>query len=392
MRNRFNLAAFALLVAALTVRAASMRAVEPDPRWQAFLGCWASSTEDGTEGIEEHILCFREDEIGAVAVVTVVGDEIRGEEVIRSDGTARPLQREACTGTGTATWSADGARVYLRSSLHCAEGDLSRESAGVLALATDRTLIDLRAVGADDQYGVRALQYRMLTPAEYPAAMRDLADEADDAVRRFAAAPLSLDDVVEADGLLPPAAVEAMLVELPTRILVDAEALVALADAGVDEGVIDVVVALAYPEQFAMATEPLTDDMVYTGGGGMAGPYYDPWMGYGGYGYDRYYGYGYSPFGYPYGWGFGGGTIIVVDRDEDATSGSPGAAVKGHGYTRADDNPSSDGTKAKPRRDSSRSSIDRSSGDRSTSRSSPSTGGESGSTRKAQPKQPSDDS
>ncbi len=389
---RFNVVAFALLVAAMTVRAAPVWAVEPDPRWEAFRGCGAPSTEDGAEGIEEQILCFREDESGAVAIVTVVDDEIRGEEIIRADGTAYPLRREACSGTGTATWSADGARVYLRSSLRCGEGDLSRESAGVLALAADRTLIDVRAVGADDQVGVRALKYRLLTLAEYPVSMRDLADEAGDTVRRYAAAPLSLDDVVEADGLLPPAAVEAMLIELPTRILVDAETLVALADARVDEGVIDVLVALAYPERFAMAAEPLTDDMVYTGGGGMAGPYYDPWMGYGGYGYDRYYGYGYSPFGYPYGWGIGGGTIIIVDRDEEAAPDISGAAVKGHGYTRTDDNPSSGGTKAKPRRESARSSIDRSSGDRSTSRSSPSTGGESGSSRKAQPKQPSDDS
>ncbi|MGH7564555.1 MAG: hypothetical protein ACREK5_09040 [Gemmatimonadota bacterium] len=387
MRIHSNVLALALLVAA---RAAPVRAVDTDPRWQTFLGCWAPITEAGAEGIQHHILCFREDESGAVAIATVVDDEVRGEEIIRADGTAHPLQRESCTGTGTATWSADGARVYLSSTLRCGEDDLIRESAGVLALAADRTLIDLRAVGAEDQYGVRALRYRRLTPAEYPASMRDVAGETDDPVRRYAAAPLSLDDIVEAAGRLPSAAVEAMLVELPTRIQVDAETLLALADAGVDEEVIDVVVALAYPDQFAMATAPLTDDRVYMGGGGMTGPYYDPWMGYGGYGYNRYY--GYSPFGYPYGWGFGGGTIIIVDRDENATSGSPGAAVKGHGYTRADDNPSSGGTKAKPRRESSRSSVDRSSGDRSNSRSSPSTGGQSGSTRKAQPKQPSGDS
>ncbi len=391
MRIHFNILAFTLLVTPVTVRAAPMRAVDADPRWQAFLGCWAPVTEDGVQGIQEHILCFHEDESGAVAVVTVVDDQVRGEEIIRADGTAHPLQREACTGTGTATWSADGARVYLRSTLRCGEDDVGRESAGVLALAADRTLIDLRAVGADDQYGVRALQYRRLTTAEYPASMRDLAGDADEAVRRYATAPLSLDDIIEADGLLPSAAVEAMLVELPTRIQVDAEALLALAKAGVDEEVIDVVVARAYPEQFAMATAPLTDDMVYTGGGGMTGPYYDPWMGYGGYGYNRYY--GYSPFGYPYGWGFGGGTIIIVDRDEgDASIGNTGTAVKGHGYTRADDNPSSGGTKAQPRRESSRSSVDRLSGDRSTDRSSPSRSGESGSTRKAQPKQPSGDS
>ncbi|MGH2783277.1 MAG: hypothetical protein ACRDLA_18075, partial [Thermoleophilaceae bacterium] len=209
MRIHSSVTVFALLAAAVGVPASPVRAVEPDPRWQAFLGCWAPITENDAEVIQEHILCFREDESGAVAVVTLVDDEVRGEEIIRADGMAHPLQREACTGTGTATWSADGARVHLSSTLRCGEDDLGRESAGVLALAADRTLIDLRAVGAEDQYGVRALQYRRLTPAEYPASMRDLAGETDDPVRRYAAAPLSLDDIVEADGLLPSAAVEA---------------------------------------------------------------------------------------------------------------------------------------------------------------------------------------
>ncbi|MGH7573152.1 MAG: hypothetical protein ACREMK_15120, partial [Gemmatimonadota bacterium] len=321
MRIHSNVTVFALLVAAVAVPASPARAVEPDPRWQAFLGCWAPITENGAEGIQEPTLCFREDESGAVAVATVLDDDVRGEEIIRADGTAHPLQREACTGTGTATWSADGARVYLSSTLRCGEEGVTRESAGVLALAADRTLVDLRAVGAEDQYGVRTLQYRRLTAAEYPASMRDLGGNADDATRRYAAAPLSLDDVVEADGLLPSAVVRAMLAELPTRIRVDAETLLALANAGVDEELIDVLVALAYPEQFAMATAPLTDDGAYMGGGGLTGTYYDPWIGYGGYGYNRYY--GYSPFGYPYGWGFGGGTIIIIDRDEGAPAGSP---------------------------------------------------------------------
>lgn len=392
MQTRSKLLGCAALLLPLAAQAAPTRAEDSDPRWHAFLGCWAPLTRDTAEDVQQHVLCFREHESGGVAVTTVVDDEVQSEERILADGAAHQIRRGICAGTGTATWSADGARVYLRSVQRCGESGLARESAGVLALSGDRTLINMQAVGTDDQYGVRVLHYRLLTPAEYPASMGDLAARADDATRMYAAAPLSLEDIIEASGLLPSAGTRAMLVNLPAPdIQVDADALLRLANAGVEEDVIDVVVALAYPEEFAMATAPHMDAgrEVYAGGG-TGGLYFDPWLGYSRYGYG---GYSYSPFGYPYGWGFGGGTVIIVDGDGDAAPDDRGAAVKGHGYTRMDDTPSSGTTRAEPRSESSRSSVDRSSGVRSTSRSSPARGDsvDRGSTRKAQPKRPPSD-
>ncbi|HET9582006.1 MAG TPA: hypothetical protein VFP76_04250 [Gemmatimonadota bacterium] len=385
----FDTAAFALLVAALPARAEPVRAVDDDPRWQAFLGCWAPVTEAGAMGLEDHVLCFRQDESGAVSIATVVDDELRGEEVVRADGAPRAFEREGCVGTGSATWSADGTRVYLRSTLRCGEERSGRETTGVLALGTGGTLIDLRAVGAGEEHGVRTLRYRRLARDEYPASMRVLPGGTDDAVSAYAAAPLSVDDVVEAAGFLPAATVGAMLVELPTRFHADAETLLALADAGVDEEVLDIVVELGYPERFAMGQAGFADVGVFRGGGGMPGLYYDPWMGKGGYYYDRYSRYGYSPFGYPYGWGLGGGTIIIIDPDDD-DPGTPGAAVKGHGYTRTDADEDSGGGKARPRR-ASRPTIERSPGNRSISRPSSSAGSRSSAVRKAQPKASSGD-
>lgn len=396
MRTRSKVFALALMLAPAAVQAAPAQPIDPDPRWQAFLGCWAPITQDGMQTVPEHVVCFSEHESGAVAATTIAGGAVQSEELIVADGSARAIEEEACSGTQSARWSEDGARVYLRSAMQCGENVLGRESAGVLALSGGGTFIDVQAVGVDDQYGVRVLQYRSLAPAEYPASMRTLAGHADDATRLYAAAPLSLDDIVEASSVLPSAAVQAMLINLPaSRIHVDADALLALADAGVAEEVIDVVVALAHPEKFAVATAPLVaddDDAAATGRTEwLRDPYNDPWSRYGR--YSRYSRYGYDPysrFGYsPYGWGYGGGggTIIIIDRDDvDDTENRRGAAVKGRGYTRVGDD------RATEPRSTSRSqpSAGRSSGSTSTS-ASPSRGSSSGSSRKAQPKKPPPD-
>jgi hypothetical protein len=385
MRN-FRVLAAALLLAVGAVQPAFAQATPVDPRWQAFLGCWAPVTQDGAQPVPEHVVCFRPADGGAVAALSVADDVIRSEELIRADGGPRPVREESCTGTETASWSEDGARLYLRSTLQCGDDVLGRESAGILALAGGGTFVDVQAVGVDDQYGIRTLQYRALSPAEYPAGMRALAQYGDDATRLYAAAPLSLEDIVEAGRVLPTEVVQAMLVSLPaTRLHVDADALLALEEAGVEPEVIDVIVALAHPDRFAVGTAPLAgeeDADQLARREWMSDPYHDPWLRYSRYGYDPYY---YSPFGYDrYGWGgygYGGGTVIIVDRDDvdDDESAGRAAVIKGGGYTRIGPRPGSGTDSYQPR-----SSVDRSAPSRGSS-AAPSRGSSS-TTRKAKPK------
>ncbi len=391
MWTRSRILAFAVLFAPVAAQASPTQAGDPDPRWRAFLGCWEPDVQNNAEAVQQHVVCFREHESGAVAVTTVVDDEVRSEKILRADGSAHPVREGACVGTETASWSADGARVYVRSVQRCGESALGRETADVLVLSGAHAFIEVQAVGVDDQYGVRVLHYRLLEPAAYPAFMRDLADAADDASRLYAAAPLSLDDILEAGDLLPTAAVRAMLVNLPeTRIRVDAGTLLALADAGVKEALIDILVALAHPEKFAMAiVPPVGEERAHPRREGLTALDYDPWMCDGRHGYN---GYLCSAFGSSrYGWGYGGGTIVIVDgNDDDATPGSRGAVVKERGYTRVGESPDSGTTRAEPRSaSSSRRSVDRSGGTRSTTTTSPSRGSNRESTRQAEPRSPS---
>jgi hypothetical protein len=132
-------------------------------------------------------------------------------------------------------------------------------------------------------------------------------------------------------------ALEAALVETGAGYDLNGSQVVELDNAGVPDSVIDLIVALSYPERFVVERT--------TGGGGggstifMNDPFLVGWaFGYPSFYDDYYYSpYYYSPFGYrtSYGrFGFdGGGGIAVVAPAGPQPSGT-GRVVDGRGYTR----------------------------------------------------------
>jgi len=160
--------------------------------------------------------------------------------------------------------------------------------------------------------------------------------------RVAAAARPSVEDVIEASQYVEEEGVSAWIAELGLRFELDADRLIRMADAGVSEDVIDMVVAVSYPSHFAVDRERYSPGYGPTyssfGGWGFSQPLYSsrffspygycsPYrygFGYGGCGY-RGYGYG----GYGYG-GYRSPVIIVIDG-----SGSGGRVVNGQGYRRA---------------------------------------------------------
>jgi hypothetical protein len=180
-----------------------------------------------------------------------------------------------------------------------------------------------------------------------------------------------VDEIIEAHARTDAEAVRAWIAELGQPIRLDADRLVRLADAGVSPEVIDVAVAVSYPERFALARQPdaamerdrQVDGRRYDWDRYRFGSwYYDPFY-YDPYSFDRYgyaarYGYapGYGRGGW-YGAGgwYGGGWyngpgVIIVQPVQEARKGR---LVKGRGYTGAG---SSGGTAAVPRNGSGASS------------------------------------
>jgi hypothetical protein len=312
-----------------------------DTRWLPFVGCWAPLDSGGEAGL----LCFRPSGQG-VEMFNVVGGQVAASELLAADGTPRAVSAEGCTGFESARFSEDGFRVFTRSEFTC--GDETRVGSGVMAFVAVDRWIDVRTLQVEGE-PVAWVQGYALADAEDLAA-QSVADPADfdrnlvRATRLRAARAIDVADVEEAATRVDARAVEVWVAAQEDEFDLSGADLVRLADAGVPESVIDMMVAVSYPERFAVSPEGETAaaeredrDVYATGYGRGFGAYlWDPYYRPIGWGYSRY-----SPYGY-YGYGFDGGyggyyggyygyrPIAVVVQP--ATPG--GRMVPGRGYTR----------------------------------------------------------
>lgn len=351
---------FLVVTALLAGGAAPVRGQETaiDPRWLAYLGCWQS-----TSPAKSQLCVVPTTDLSSVDLLTIVKGEVTARERIVATGEHVQTARGECTGWRSAQWSAHGQRLYLRSEDACGGGTAA--GTGVIALTGNGQLLYVQSMTIGGQTGVRVQRYRettsdLLLPDDVAAALRlDVSSTMQ--ARAAAAAPLAIDDVVEASRSVDAAVLEALLVERAEPFNLDAKRLVALADAGVPSRVIDLMVALSYPHAFAINAAsrqgerlpPPNITGVGTAPAGYTTPYdpfcssYDymyPYSSYDcsglGYGYGRGYGYGYG-----YGW-YGGGYGVVIIPSGGGSSRPHGKVVNGQGYAPGDDDT---GTKAMPR-------------------------------------------
>jgi len=374
-----------------------------DDRWMAFLGCWEATGEQADAGL----LCVRPFEDG-VELFTVVDGEVTTSDVMVANGEQRTRSMEGCRGSEASEFSADGRRVFTSSEFLCGEG-LPRASTGIMSLTSPTQWLDVRSMDVEGEKVAWVQKYQLVGPERMAEAGVDDATQglglAVRAARMSAARRITLTEVREAAQNVDSKAVEAWVASRGNRFQVDADALIELADAGVAESIIDVVVAVSYPETFAIdanADAGARPDAAVRGdrtsayrspyGFGARSFFWDPFY-YGSWGYSNYYGYGNrygSNFGVnyrsPYGGGYGYGgygigrgyyTPVVVER---AAPQESGRVVNGRGYRQ----PGGSGTStATYGGGGSSASSGGSSGGGSTASSS---GGSSGSRRTAKPR------
>lgn len=381
-----------------------------DTRWQAWLGCWQPTIAtpqdqigdaDGSSAaaamepqmlVDSHAahICVIPSSQGssAVDIVTVSGDTVTSRHHIEASGARVVVHDQGCDGWESAQWSADSRRVYLHSQLAC-NGGVNRVSDGVLAMASNGDWLDAQSVNTGYGSAVKVMRYRDVglksPPAELAAALAQEQQErlAVGTSRAAIGAAIGPRDVVDASRMVSAPVVQAWLAARHQPFALDAKTLEQLANAGVPGSVTDVMVALSYPQQFALgagnqprvnsyddeyldradsariADEYMRDRRL----NGLYDPfgwdYYGPY-GYGGYGYNPYDPYGYSPYPYagnPYGYGYGYGyatpaygwyynspAVVVIHGQPQPH----GRAVNGSGYTRGDRGSSTSGT-AQPR-------------------------------------------
>ena len=321
-----------------------------DTRWAPWLGCWELIDENVRDAGAPRALPGRrtgrtapqgDDEAqprvcagpaadGGVTFTTTIAGEAALEQTVIPNGMDRPVDDPECRGTQRAEWSSDGSRLFSAAQITCAGDQMPRRVSGLSLLGPDGTWLDIQAVEIGGREDVRLRRYRRATPA--PATT----------VPAVMATRLTLDDIKEAATKVSPRALEAALIETDAGFDLSGRTLLDLDEAGVPDSVIDVMVALSYPDRFVV-------ERARGGGGGGTVFLNDPlWLDYGFYSPfygSPYYPYYYSPFAYSY-YGrfdprfFGGGFVAVPSMPGEG-GGTPepqpsGAAraVDGRGYTR----------------------------------------------------------
>jgi hypothetical protein len=349
------LAGWLTLIAGASTPAAAQPAPEirADARWSTWLGCWQLSEEsldDGSAAIARMlgvpaarsranagaIVCVTPATGGAATMTTYIRDRAVLAETIVPDGIERPISEPDCRGRQRAEWSPLAARVYASAEITC-QGGSSRKVSGLAMMLAGPTWLDIQMVESGGSKSLRVRRYQRTA---------DQSRVGDLPAATAATIPLglrmSLADVKEASRKVAPEILQAALVEMRAGFDLSGKRLIELEDAGVPRGVIDLMVALTFPERFVVERPT---------GRQSSGSWWTP-MGYDDlwpyfaqpYFYSPFYSSYYAPFGYRY-WGYVnpynyyGPGYVVIDPGpgggptEPQPSGT-GRVVDGHGYTR----------------------------------------------------------
>lgn len=331
-------------------------AAQSDAAWLPWLGCWqlweeqvARADGDGSEFPERTVVCMTPTAGGdspGVQLAARGNGKVLVERTLVADGVRRDITEGDCSGWEQRTWSSDGFRLYTQAELRCDEDAPARETSGISLMSGRSTWVDLQLVTVGER---EHMEIRRYTPA---ASGDDLDDDAlpasRDEIRQArvrAGSALTFPGIRDAALNVDSRVVEAMLTETEPRLDLNAAALKELDAAGINGGVIDLLVALAYPERFTVQRRNRgggrSGSAWSNWGGWGAGPswsgYYDPiW-------YSDLYPYYLAPLGYgawgrgynPYLYNYGTNPFYrISDVDiSDAPEAAP-RVVNGLGYTR----------------------------------------------------------
>jgi hypothetical protein len=359
------------LTLALTLAAGSAFAQQPstpstaaqvaDARFAAWIGCWRLDDDLAGTGAR---MCITPEKAG-VRMQTVVGTQRGIDEIVIADAVAHPIADSECTGTERAEWSSDGARVFRTTTVTCGK-EAARTIKSIAFLAPGPSWINVQHVsGSAVSTAVRVQRYRRAANQTLADGSKAPQPDAGLTMRTTReTTKWSIEDVIEASGKAPAEAVQAALTEANHGFDLNKRTLLALDAGGVDEQVIDLMVALTYPKRFVVERRggDSSPSGILTGSGWldplmspmMLGAYADCFspfgygyrsyysacnmggyapMGYGYYGYNRFYGgngyYGYGGYG---GWVDVGGLPPQVGGAPIEPQGD-GRAVNGRGYT-----------------------------------------------------------
>jgi hypothetical protein len=310
--------------------AGSQAGTAGDARWLLWVGCWVPAARPGP-GADSQVCIVPDDAAAGVRMITFAGDREILSETIVANGSGQPVPDQQCAGERATRWSQSGRRLFSTSTVAC-EGEAPLKTTAVASLISSDSWLDVQVTvtGGREQVRTRRFWRSSSTP---PAPLVDVLARLGSPQKTSVA--ITADDVIEASGHLPPAGVEAWLVESGMHVPIDRRTLVRLSDAHVAENVIDLMIGLAFPRKFEVRRAAASGGGALFGGTGFdvfLSAETGSWFDYAGFGW---WGPAYCCYGgyFPWdGWydtpdegGGGGGSTGDVTH---------GQVVNGKGYTR----------------------------------------------------------
>ena len=180
-----------------------------------------------------------------------------------ADGQPRDMTAEGCTGWWSLEFALDGRRLFTRAERAC-EREPLHPSTGVIAMVSPREWIDVQATEVDGRVLSWVRRFRPARPGLAEAAgLSELvvSSGVPSAARRTAAVAPDVDDIIEASRTVLAEAVRAWVAELRDPFDLDSRSLLRLANAGVPASVIDVMIAVSYPDRLALQRDGDIDEI-----------------------------------------------------------------------------------------------------------------------------------
>jgi hypothetical protein len=350
MMKKMLFTAFTLLAAAGPSWAQQPAGAATDARWQPWVGCWQlldESVQDESAVSAEEVAAgaaARSSRVstgtrvcvapttGGVTMTTMIGTQRALEETVVADAALHPITDSECKGDKRSEWSATGHRLYTTAEISCAD-QTPRKVSSLTMMAGGPTWVDVQMIDVEGRKSIRVRKFQPVADATQPRARSTAPFIGETA--------WTLDDIKEASAKLAPETVQAALVELRSGFNLSSKQLVSLADAGVPDSVIDLMIALSYPKKFVVShpvsSAPPPYGYTY---GGLGGAW--PWIADAAF-WPSYY----SPFAYRY-WGYydpyyvpGSGYVYLGGVNPGGGGGTTGPVasgegrvVDGRGYTR----------------------------------------------------------
>ncbi len=332
-----------------------------DSRWLPWIGSWrlisnTVNTADGEVSGKSTLEIKPGEDRRSVVMKGSQDDEVLyDEKKVVVDGSRHPIEDEECDGWYKYNWSDTGKRLLFESEVICSDNRL-RNISGISLFTDPDEWADIQLLISGKDRMITIRRYRETDDIQNIPGARGARHFA----RVAAGTNFSIEEIIELTDKVAPEALEAALVEMRKPFEINSKVLLHLSDAGVPSQVVDLMVALSFPDKFtiephaaesAVRPEPRQPETVavypYAWSPFGIWSYYDPFFPW--YWSSPAYLYGYWGWGgyYPTYWsspGYGGYRI------------RGGRLVAGQGYSRIyPSGPNSPPRYAQPRSSSGRS-------------------------------------